>query len=205
HERAELATEDIFDSLCLAFSADGRRLAAATGMGYVIVWDTGTGRSLASLKAHTRSLRGVAVSPEGRGVASAPDGPIVCHYSGPFGLPPRFFGVVEVGCGPDYGIVRLFDVATGQEKASLKHDWTAHSVAFSPDGRLLASGGGGAAKLWDLATGKARTIIQVEADLDVYCVSFSPDGRTLAVGVGSRDFDGSYAEARLWDMIHDRT
>src|SRR5206468_23668 len=89
---------------------------------------------------------------------------------------------------------------TGQERATLKHDWTAHSVAFSPDGRLLASGGGGAAKLWDFALGKAHTIIKAESDLDVYCVAFSPDGRTLAIGMGGIDFDGSFGEVRLWDM-----
>jgi WD40 repeat protein len=142
----------------------------------------------------------VAISPDGRTAASASDGPIVCHSIGPFGLPPRIFGSVGVGCGPDFGIVRVFDVATGQQKASLKHAGTAHSVAFSPDGKLLASGGGGTAKLWDLATNKARTVIKTEDGLDVYCVAFSPDGLTLAVGVGSRDFDGSYGEVRLWDV-----
>jgi WD40 repeat protein len=96
--------------------------------------------------------------------------------------------------------VRLFDVTTGQEKASLKHKWTAHSVSFSPDGKLLASGGGGSAKLWDLVTGKSRTLLTVESGLDVYCVSFSPDDQTLAIGVGSRDIDGSHGEVRLWDM-----
>jgi WD40 repeat protein len=199
-ERSELTAEDAYDCVCLAYSPDGGRLAAATGMGYVIVWDIGAARSLGSFKAHTRSLRGVSLSPDGRLVASASDGPIVCHYSGPCGLPPRIFGVSEVGCGPDFGIVRLFDVATGRETASLKHKWTAHSVSFSPDGQLLASGGGGVAKLWDLATGNASTIIEAGDGLDVYCVSFSPDGRTLAVGVGSEDFHGSQGEMRLWDM-----
>jgi WD40 repeat protein len=181
----------------LAFSVDGRRLAAATLSGYVVVWDLAANRELATLKAHTRSVGGVAASPDGKLVASASDGPIVCH---PIGGGFFGFGVRGVACGPDYGIVRVFDVATGQQKASLKHDWTAHSVAFSPDGRLLASGGGGAAKLWDLGTNQARTIHKVEPDLDVYCVAFSPDGRTLAVGVGSRDFGGSYGEVRLCDV-----
>jgi WD40 repeat protein len=36
-----------------------------------------------------------------------------------------------------------------------RHDGTANSAAFFPDGRLLASGGGGAAKVWDLSTNKA--------------------------------------------------
>jgi WD40 repeat protein len=192
-ERVELATENACGSLCLTFSSDGRRLAAATMLGDVVVWDLKANRELAVMKAHTRSVCGVAFSPDGGSVASASDGPIVCHTS--YGL----FSM-SVGCGPDYGIVRRFDVATGKQRASLKHDWTARSVAFSPDGRFLASGGGGAAKLWDLATNKARSVTKTEDGLDVYCVAFSPDGRTLAVGVGSRDFDGSYGEVRLWDV-----
>jgi WD40 repeat protein len=148
----------------------------------------------------------VSLSPDGQLVASASDGPIVCHRYGPLGLPPQVFGVAAVGCGPDYGIVRLFDLSTGQELGSLKHQGTAHSVSFSPDGKLLASGGGGAAKLWDLAAGSASTIIEGGDGVEVYCVSFSPDGLTLAVGVGSRDFGGSQDEVRLWDlkMGHER-
>jgi WD40 repeat protein len=104
-----------------------------------------------------------------------------------------------LACGPDYGVVRLFDVATGQERATLKHDGTAHSVLFSPDGKLLASRDGGAAKLWDLGTGNVRTIIQAGDGLDVYCVSFSPDGWTLAIVMGSREFGGAHGEVNLWD------
>lgn len=192
-ERAELASGTSYGPLCLAFSPDGRRLAASTQDGEVVVWDLASNRELANLKAHTRSVVGVAISPDGRWVASASDGPIVGHTS--YGL----FSI-SVACGPDHGVVRLFDVTTGQQIASLEHEWTAHSVAFSPDGRLLASGGGGVAKLWDLTTNRVRTIAEAGADLDVYCVSFAPDGRTLAVGVGSRDFAGSYGEVRLWDV-----
>jgi WD40 repeat protein len=196
-ERAELTADDAYDCVDLSFSADGRRLAAATGTGLAVVWETATGRVLGSFRARSRSLQGVALSPDGRSVASASDGPIVCHTIGGgfFG-----FGSRAVACGPDYGIVRLFDVATGQERATLKHDGTARSVSFSPDGQRLASGGGGAAKLWDLAAGRARTLLTVDSHLEVYCVSFSPDGRSPAIGVGSRDPEGSYSEVKLWDV-----
>jgi serine/threonine protein kinase len=69
------------------------------------------------------------------------------------------------------------------------------SVAFSPDGKTLAIGGGrerqtGKLGLWDLTTGKARAML--DAPLGVRSVAFSPDGKLLATGefdhtVGLRD------------------
>ncbi len=199
-DRGRLPAPSFFEGLALAYSGDGQRLAAATIDGDLVVWDTNTRSHLTSFHAHTRSLRGVAISPDGRLAASASDGPIVCHYEGRYGLPAWLSGVGMIGCGPDYGVIRLVDVATGVETASLKLPWRAYSASFSPDGRALAVGGGGTARLWDMADPSGRTLLTVEPELDVYCVAFAPDGQTLAIGVGSRQFNGEYGEVRLWDM-----
>jgi WD40 repeat protein len=56
--------------------------------------------------------------------------------------------------------VKFWDVATGKERATLQETQAVRSVTFSPDGKLLASGGGsidnepGELKVWDIATGK---------------------------------------------------
>lgn len=204
-ERLALKAEYDYGPLGLAYSADGRRLAAAA-FGHVIIWDLGTGRWLGSFKAHTRSIQGVSLSPDGSLVASASDGPIVCHSYGPMGLPSRIFGVASVGCGPDYGIVRVFDVTTGRETASLQHRGTARSVSFSPDGRTLATASYGGACLWDIAAGHAQTIVEgrPDAELDVECVAFSPDGRTVSVGVGRTVDDHHPGEVWLWDINSSR-
>src|SRR5438067_535292 len=61
-------------------------------------------------------------------------------------------------------------------------------VALSPDGKTLAAAHGmagdnrpGELKLWDLATGQARSLFR--APQPVRCVAFSPDGKTVAAGV----------------------
>ena len=69
---------------------------------------------------------------------------------------------------------------------------TVRSVAFSPDGRTLATGeASGHVGLWDLATGH-QTATLTEGSF-IYSVAFSPDGRTLAVG----DHSGRVG---LWDV-----
>lgn len=192
--RSELTGVNAYGPCGLAYTADGRRLATSTVLGDLALWDLEPQRVIRVMKSGTRSVGGVAVSPDGKWVASATAGPITCI--------PISYGLFGrgVACGRDGGRVRLFDAATGKLRATLKHNRNAYSAAFSPDGKVLASGGGDAAKLWDLTTNKVRTAIKVGDELEVDCVAFSPDGATLAVGVGSRAFDGTYGEVRLWDM-----
>jgi tricorn protease-like protein len=80
--------------------------------------------------------------------------------------------------------VRLWNVGTGQNTLTLKgHRGTIDSVAFSPDGRRLASGGGGdcTVRVWDSRNGEE--LLRFKADTQaVKSVAFSPDGQTIASG-----------------------
>src|SRR5262249_12065142 len=81
-----------------------------------------------------------------------------------------------------------------KERATLKgHNRPVRSVAFTPDGRTLASGGAeGTIKLWDVATGKLRATLKGHTST-VQSVTITADGKTLASG--SND-----STIRLWDL-----
>ncbi|MCU1266180.1 MAG: (Myosin heavy-chain) kinase [Acidobacteria bacterium] len=68
------------------------------------------------------------------------------------------------------------------------------SVAFSPNGQILASGGPGSTiKLWDLRARKELKTLSTQFFEVVSSVAFSPDGKTLASGYES-------GTIRLWDI-----
>jgi WD40 repeat protein len=87
----------------------------------------------------------------------------------------------------------LWDVAAGKEL----HELTGHrnqvdDLAFSPDGRLLVSCGGGGAFVWDVATGRREPRLPEGLPGGASRAAFSRDGRMLAAASGDR--------IRLWEV-----
>jgi eukaryotic-like serine/threonine-protein kinase len=77
------------------------------------------------------------------------------------------------------------------------HELPVVAVAFSPDGRRLATGSHDRkVKLWDAVTGKElRTLSAADP---CFCLAFSPDGRSVAAGCGGYDPEAP-AEIKVWD------
>ena len=93
------------------------------------------------------------------------------------------------------GVIKFYEVETGRLintlTATQRTKWSesskrVSSIAFSPDGRLLASGSAddGTIKLWEVETGQhiATFTEKPEEGSSMLCVAFSPDGTKLAVG-----------------------
>jgi WD40 repeat protein/serine/threonine protein kinase len=194
--------------LCLAFSLDGRRLATASVDHTVKLWDVPTGREVLSLRGHSHTVHSVAFSPDGRRLVSAshdrtvrvwdakpsagqPDpGCLTLRgasgYMNGVAFHPRDRRLVA-SAGSD-GIVRVWDVTTGQEvvRPPLRHRATLTSVAFSPDGRRLAAGGRRRVTVWDTTTWQEVPPSPLATTAGLHAMGFSPDGRLLAAGVASQ-------------------
>ena len=97
----------------------------------------------------------------------------------------------------DNGTVQLWETATGQLISSftVPGNTSLFSVAFSPDDKSLATGGGdsGTVRLWDTATGQLINSFTVPGGSDADPVVFSPDGKTLATGAYTHPVE-------LWDI-----
>ncbi len=99
-------------------------------------------------------------------------------------------GTILASCGSYKDRVRLWDVETGHQMVDI--DVTAQTVAFSPDGKRLATASTGI-ELWDVETGIVRAAISEAGLWGIRSVAFSPDGRTLAAGSADHT-------VRLWDV-----
>jgi WD40 repeat protein len=120
-------------------------------------------------------------------------------------------GTLLAGYGIDQGKhkVKLWDAATGEEKTTLLHPGNVYSVAFSPDGKSLATGcqdltakdPGGWLKLWDVATGKEKTSLKAH-DGFAWTSQFSGDGTLLASRGVARGMSSGHdrEEIKLWEV-----
>jgi WD40 repeat protein len=104
--------------------------------------------------------------------------------------------------GSEDGIVRLWDLVTGQEvRRFTGHRGAVYSVAISPNGKHIASGGKDkTVRLWDLAG--ADQIGQLGGhQAEVGTVAFCPDGRTLASAPRGASLLPGESNIRLWDVV----
>jgi WD40 repeat protein len=147
----------------VAFARDGKRLASGGDDGTALVWDLATGQPRCRFDSHYYAAVGLAFSPDGM--------------------------VLVTGDGQPYGgkdsreaQIRCWNLDDGRLlRQFIGHLNSVESLAFTPDGKLLVSGGGDArVRVWDQTTGKR--LCQIRGDMGRRVVAFSPDGQEMLVG-----------------------
>jgi WD40 repeat protein len=155
----------------VAFSPNGKVLAVGGGFKdqTISLREVSTGKELRRLKGHAYAVASLAFLPGGEALIS----------------------------GSQDGTLRLWDVATGQERLCLRPSPQpepdgVNGLSLSADGQFVASAGQDrVVRVWELATGaEVRTFRGHQGD--VYAVAFAPDGRALASG-------GRDSTVLVWD------
>ena len=180
----------------VAFSPDRKTLVTGDTNGSAQLWDVATGQRIGH-GLGSGSTESAAFSPDGKILAIGKDG----------------------------GSVQMWDVATGQQIGAVAqlpewpkepqragtaigggpigrslstHSGLVSSVAFSPDGKILATGDdSGAARLWNVAAAAQASRAVTSGSHTAAAAAFSPDGKTLATDDGN-------GSVRLWDIATTR-
>jgi len=198
----------------VAYSPDGRTLAASGHLGTVLLWDSITGQEIRKLD--TLAFTGtrfdvptVVFSPDGKTLVGSQEDWVLL-WDVPSGRQRRKFKVhidgediVSLALSPNGSLlacsskdatIRIWDLTSSCEWRSLAGEkWPAASLAFSLQGRILASAWGRdkLIRVWETTSGEEIKSIQIASP--TYTVAFSPDGTRLAWG----DQEGNVALRHL--------
>jgi eukaryotic-like serine/threonine-protein kinase len=164
---------------CLAFSPDGQRIIATSEDQRARVWDSASGKELFSVNGAWSA-------------AFSPDGQRFVTVGG------DVFETVN-GISRKLSSVKVFEAAGGQELLTLiGHSNGIWSVAFSPNGQRIATGGlDGTAIVWEASSGKELLTFTPEQEhglgWSIYSIAFSPDSRRIVTGSGDQT-------AKVWEV-----
>lgn len=186
----------------VAFSPDGKSIAAGCEDKLLIVWNLESGEVIHKVNAHAQPVYDVSYSPDGQTIATcsgnwteAKPGQIKLWKADSLEEITRLEGhdvaIRSAVFSPDGsklasvsedGVIKVWDVKTQTEVTTLRNSGGARPLDWSPDGRLLAAGlHDGTTNVWDLNS--AVVVRRFGGNDDTFSVRFVPDGSILC-GVG---------------------
>jgi small GTP-binding protein len=174
--------------LTLAWSPNRPILASGGADNAVRLWDSQDGASIAVLRAHSDWVRAVVWSPDGRLLASASEDKTVCIWRDLF-----------AGNHSDIADGEMV-VAADPLVLSGHSDWV-RCLAWSPHGRLLASGSDDASiRVWDVGTSTCEQLLESRGGA-VTSVAFAGKGMLLLAQTTRRDDAFQCWQVRTWQEI----
>jgi RNA polymerase sigma factor (sigma-70 family) len=195
----------------VAFAPDGRTLAI-TGFGKLLLLDARSGKVLHQVDSD-RSFS-VAFAPDGKTLAAAQfsggvllvdtaTGKKICHVNGGRTWSVDYSSDGRLLAWGEGSQIHLREAPEHMEiDRRITHNSAIHAVAFSPNGKMLAtSDDEHVLTLWDTESGKRLRTFEGHAAVATRLV-FSPDGKFLASGSGDHVVGGGHElhSLRLWDV-----
>jgi hypothetical protein len=188
----------------VAIAPDGTWLTSGDHNGPVRIWDVATGEQRAALGRGPMMVSSLTVGPDGTWLASSSYESVSIWDTATVHLGttatrharPASFAFVCDGARlatVGYkGSVRIWDIATGKQRAVLATD-TGRMPVVAPDGTWLATtDDNGSVRIWDPATGQQRSTLVGHTDV-VGRAAVAPDGTWLATA-------GTEGSVRIWDV-----
>lgn len=169
-EVQKAATETEKPNLTVAFSPDGLTMATGGDDQRVHTWDSETGAAIETFEGHAAIITAVTYASDSNVLSVAANNSAVWWDSMPEWKLVRTIGSVD-------SAEQFVDRVT--------------ALGFSPDGKLLATGGGepsrsGELKIWNVADGVfVREVMEAHSDV-IYGLEFSPDGKQIASSASDR-------------------
>jgi WD40 repeat protein len=155
-----------------AFSPDGLQIVTAGEDGLAKVWDSSSGKIVATLSEHERRIKSASFS----------------------------FDNARIVTASTDRTARVWDARTGKILATIVHPYAVLSAAFSPDGaRVVTTGDSSTAAVWDATTGGPIATLAGHQQR-VYSAAFSADGAHVVTA--SEDHTAKVWDARTGKLLH---